>query len=116
MCAGGLVGCSSSASGPTTVAPKPDVVITAVNGVVWDAKAYTVKSTDGKVVIQGRNESSLPHNLYIIGSDGIENPSSLDLPSRGRVATETATLQPGTYTVICKIPGHTNMKATLTVT
>ena len=63
----------------------------------------------------GRNQSSIGHNLYILSADGTQNPSHVDLPQKGKSSTETVDLTPGTYTVICKIPGHGNMKATLTV-
>ena len=97
--------------------PSPaDVTITAVEGIHWNATSYAAKSTNGKLVVRGDNESTLPHNLYIIGSDGTQNASHVDLPTKGKTATETVDITPGTYSVICKIPGHTGMKATLTVT
>jgi uncharacterized cupredoxin-like copper-binding protein len=34
---------------------------------------------------------------------------------KGRSDSGTLTLQAGTYTIICTIPGHSAMKATLTV-
>ena len=115
----GLAACgsSSSSSSATTPAPtKPDVVITAVDGLKWNAASYTAQSTNGKLVVEGENQSSIGHNLYIIAADGTQNPSHVDLPQKGKTATETVDLTPGTYSVICKIPGHTSMKATLTVT
>ena len=39
----------------------------------------------------------------------------IDLPQKGSKGSETLTLTAGTYTLLCKIPGHSNMKATLTV-
>jgi plastocyanin len=115
----GLAACgSSSSSSATTPAAtaKPDVVITAIEGLHWNAASYTAKSTNGKVVVEGANQSSVGHNLYIIAADGTQNTSHVDLPQKGKTATETVDLTPGTYSVICKIPGHTGMKATLTVT
>jgi uncharacterized cupredoxin-like copper-binding protein len=38
-----------------------------------------------------------------------------DIPSRNDAVTDTVTLSAGTYTLICTIPGHANMKSTLTV-
>ncbi len=105
-----------AASGPTTAPAPADVVITAVDGIRWDANSYTAASKDGKVVIRGKNDSSIPHNLYVIATDGTQIPGHIDLKSRGSVETETLSLPPGTYTVICKIPGHGAMKAKLTVT
>jgi len=112
----GLAACSSgSSSGPTTAPPKADVVITAIEGIHWNAASFTATSTNGKLIVRGDNESSLPHNLYIIDADGKQNASHVDLPTKGKTATETVDITPGTYSVICKIPGHTGMKATLTV-
>lgn len=105
-----------AAAGPTTTPPPADVVITAVDGIRWDAQQYAATSHNGEVVVQGRNSSSIPHNLYVIAADGTEEPGHLDLKSHGTVDTETLPLTPGTYTVICKIPGHGAMKSTLTVT
>jgi plastocyanin len=113
----GLAACSSSSSGGSTTVPsKADVTITAVEGIHWDAASFTAAATNGKLIVRGDNESSLPHNLYIIDADGKQNAGHVDLPTKGKTATETVDITPGTYTVICKIPGHTGMKATLTVT
>jgi plastocyanin len=112
----GLAACSSgSSAGPTTVAPKADVVITAVEGIRWDAATYSATSTGGQVVVQGRNDSTLGHNLYLVGADGTQVPEHIDLGKKGDVKTETFDAPPGTYSVICKIPGHSAMKSTLTV-
>ena len=106
---------STSSAAPTTAGPAADVVITATEGIHWDAPNYTAHSTAGKVVIEGANQSGVGHNLYVIAADGTQNASHIDLPQRGKTATATFDLAPGTYSVICKIPGHTGMKATLTV-
>ena len=89
------------------------VTVTAIEGIAWDEKDYT--ATAGDVVITAVNESSLPHNLYIVDPSGARLPDVLDIPSRGDSADETVTLVAGTYTLICTIPGHNNMKSTLTV-
>jgi len=112
----GLVACGSDASSaPTTVAPPADVVIIAEEGIRWDKPEYAASSTNGKVVIQGRNESSLGHNLYVVGADGKQVAEHEDLGKRGQSVTESFDIAPGAYTVICKIPGHSGMKSTLTV-
>ena len=113
----GLAACGSSggSSGPTTVPPKADVVITAIEGIRWDAASYSGTSNAGKLVIQGRNDSSLGHNLYVIAADGTQVAEHEDLGKKGDSVTEAFDVAPGSYTVICKIPGHTGMKSTLTV-
>ncbi len=91
------------------------MVITAVEGIRWDAPAYTATSTAGKLVVQGRNDSSLGHNLYVVAADGTQVAEHEDLGKKGDTVTETFDIGPGAYTVICKIPGHSAMKSTLTV-
>ncbi len=106
---------ATASSAPTTVAAPADVVIIAEEGIRWDKPEYAAASTNGKVVIQGRNESSLGHNLYVVGADGKQVAEHEDLGKRGQSVTESFDITPGTYTVICKIPGHSGMKSTLTV-
>ena len=112
----GIAACGSDgSSGPTTIPPPADVVIIAEEGIRWDKPEYAATSTNGKVVIQGRNESSLGHNLYVVGADGKQVAEHEDLGKKGQSVTEAFDITPGTYTVICKIPGHAAMKSTLTV-
>jgi plastocyanin len=109
-CGGG--GDSADNDEPTVPA---DVVITGVNGIAWDAATYEATATDGVVAIEGRNRSSLPHNLYLVDSNGVEVSGKIDMPSNGSEDTFQFRLDAGEYTVICKIAGHDNMRATLTV-
>jgi plastocyanin len=111
----GLAACGSSGSSTSTTPVPADVVISATEGIHWDAPTYTAAAKSGKVVISGVNKSSIGHNLYLIAADGTQNPSHIDLPQRNKTVTETFDVAPGTYTVICKVPGHTQMKSTLTV-
>lgn len=101
---------SSSSSGTTLPA---DLTVTAIDGLSWDSASYT--ATAGEVTIAVVNDSSQPHNLHIVDSTGTQLPEVFDIPSKGQVASDTVTLTAGEYTLICTIPGHANMKATLTV-
>jgi plastocyanin len=109
-CGGG----SGSGSGGTSAPVNADVVVRAIDPLSWDKAAYTAKAGDD--VIAAVNDSTQPHNLHIVAPDKTDLPLALDIPSKGDEKTATVTLVPGTYTIICTIPGHTNMKATLTVT
>ena len=113
-----LVGCGSSSgsSGASATAPSDAVVITAIEGIAWDAKTYAATAVDGKVKIAAKNDSSLPHNLHLVDSDSVDVGVSLSIAKKGDIDTQSVTLAPGTYQVICTIAGHGNMKATLTVT
>jgi len=114
-----LVGCGSSdsgkGSGAAATAPSGALVVTAVEGIAWDSKTYTATPVDGKVEIAAKNDSSLPHNLHIIDSNNVDVGLSLAIGNKGDIETGSVALAPGTYTVICTIAGHGNMKSTLTV-
>jgi plastocyanin len=114
-----FVGCGSSgnsASGAAPTAPSDATVITAIEGIAWDAKTYAATAVDGKVTIAAKNDSSLPHNLHLINSANEDVGLSLKIDNRGDIDTKSVTLPAGSYQVICTIAGHGNMKATLTVT
>ena len=112
-----LLGCSSSSSASNTSAtiPADATVVTAIDGIAWDAKSYVATAVDGKVTIVAKNDSTLPHNLHLVDADSVDIGLSLDVNKRGDVDTASVRLAPGTYQVICTIAGHGNMKATLTV-
>ena len=112
-----LVGCSSggTSSGSGGTAPAGATLIKAEDAITWDAKTYTATPVDGKVTISLRDESSLPHNMHLLDSNNVDVGIALDVEGHGDVHTGSVALKPGIYQVICTIPGHGNMKATLTV-
>ncbi len=110
----GLAACGGDASpSDTAVAVDADLVVTALDGLKWDKSDYAAPS--GTIEVELINASSQPHNLHFIAEDGSENPTVLEIPSKGDIDVDNVTLEPGTYTLICTIPGHGNMKATLVV-
>ena len=112
----GLSACGGdddSSSSDDTTASEFDLEVVALDGIKWEKDEYSVAA--GDITAALRNTSSLPHNLHVIDADGVENPQILEAPSRGDVDSGDYTLEAGTYTLICSIPGHSNMKATLTV-
>ena len=108
-----LAACGGGSSSDSTLPADTDVVVTAVEGLKWDASAYTAPA--GQVSFAVTNKSSQPHNLHVLDASNTDLGMVLDIPSRGDTDTGSLTLQAGTYTLICTIPGHANMKATLTV-
>jgi FtsP/CotA-like multicopper oxidase with cupredoxin domain len=60
------------------------------------------------------NDGSLVHNVGIEGTDLI----TPDIPAGGSATLDISSLEPGTYTVYCEIPGHASsgMTATLVIT
>ena len=113
-----LVGCSSSdggSSGGGATIPANTTVITAIEGIAWDAKSYVATPTDGKVSIAVTNQSSLPHDLHLVDAESVDVGLDLKVDTKGSTDSASVALAPGSYQVICTIAGHGNMKATLTV-
>lgn len=109
-----LVGCGGGDSAPADTLPaEVGLTVTAVPSIRWDAADYT--ATAGDVVIGLVNEDSVRHTL-IIAKDGTKIPDfKLVAGKKGAVDSGSITLDAGTYQLLCDVPGHQNMKATLTV-
>ena len=101
-------------SAPTETLPAGATVITAVSGLRFDAESYG-PVTAGSLVFGYKNEDSIRHTL-ILAKDDTKVPNfKLVVAKSGDVDSGPVTLDAGTYTIICDVPGHNNMKATLTV-
>ena len=111
-----VAGCSSGSGGSSATTPANATVITAIEGIAWDAKSYTATAVGGEVTISLVNNSSLPHNLHLIDPEAIDVGLVLVVQGRGEVDSDSYPVPANTYQVICTIAGHGNMKATLTVT
>ncbi|HEV8353410.1 MAG TPA: cupredoxin domain-containing protein [bacterium] len=79
----------------------------------WTITFATPTVKAGQVTFNVTNTGAIEHNFVIV-----ETKFEIDATQPGKSKTGTTTLQPGTYTVICNIPGHeeAGMKTTLTVT
>ena len=108
-----LSACGGSSTPSGTAPAEADVVVRAVDGIAWSSKTYT--ATAGEVVIFGENNSSIAHNLYVLDSADKVVGDFIDLPKRGSNGSRQLDLAAGTYSIVCKIPGHNNMRSTLTV-
>ncbi|HXF81223.1 MAG TPA: cupredoxin domain-containing protein [bacterium] len=66
----------------------------------------------GAVTFSVKNTGAVEHNFVIQ-----ETNQRLDGLQPGQTKTLQVTLQPGTYTVVCDVPGHSEagMRATMTV-
>ncbi|MBU6316876.1 MAG: hypothetical protein KGR47_10245 [Acidobacteria bacterium] len=111
----GLTACGGGSTTPATVPADADVVVRAKDGIVWDSKTYTATAEGGKVTIYTVNESAIAHNMYVLDESDKPIGGHVDLPKRGSDGTLVYELAPGTYHIVCKVPGHSNMKSTLTV-
>ena len=109
-----LVSCGGSSAPTETLPANLDLVVTAVPSLRFDAAKYgPVKA--GEVTIGYDNKDSVRHTL-IIAKDDVKVPNfKLVIPEKGSVDSGSVTLQAGTYRLICDVPGHSNMRATLTV-
>jgi uncharacterized cupredoxin-like copper-binding protein len=102
---------ATSGTAPATA----DVEVRAVDGIAWNAKAYTATATDGNITLYAGNDSTLPHSLQVLDKDGKKVGKLVDLSSPGTSKTVEIALTPGSYRIVCEVAGHTNMNSTLTV-
>ena len=101
-------------SAPAETLPAGALVVTAVSGLRFDAESYGPISA-GDIVFGYQNEDSIRHTLIIAKADTKVPNFKLVVAKKGEVDSGSVTLDAGTYTIICDVPGHSNMKATLTV-
>ncbi len=109
-----LASCSSGTSAPAETLPMGATVIKAVPSLRFDAKTYGPVSA-GVVTIGYSNEDSVRHTLIIASGDTKVPNFKLVIGQKGSADSGTVTLEKGEYTLLCDVPGHSNMKATLTV-
>lgn len=110
-----LSACGGSASStPDATLPAEAFVINAVSGLRFDAESYGPVSV-GSTMLGYKNEDSIRHTL-ILAKDGVKIPNfKLEVGQKGDVDSGEVDLETGTYELICDVPGHSNMKATLLV-
>jgi plastocyanin len=110
----GACGGGSSTPATTVSFPANATIVKAVPSIRFDAAEYGPVPA-GEVTIGYVNQDSVRHTL-IIAKDGTKLPNfKLAVPKKGASDVGTVTLEAGTYTLLCDVPGHQNMKATLTV-
>ena len=89
-------------------------VTKAVPSLRFDADTYGPISS-GEVTFGYVNEDTVRHTLILAKGDTKVPNFKLVIGKKGDVDSGTVTLEKGEYTLICDVPGHSNMKATLTV-
>lgn len=110
-----LAACSSGTSAPAETLPtQVDVQVNAVASLKFDKADYgPVKA--GDLVFGYSNQDSVRHTL-ILAKEDVKVPGfKLVIAEKGSNDSGTVKLEAGTYTLLCDVPGHSNMKATLTV-
>ena len=106
-------GGSTTSSAPTT-AITADLVVTTASGLRFDQSQYTAVA--GEISVAYVNEDTIRHTLVVAQDGNAISGFTLKVNQKGDVDTGQITLQPGTYVLLCTVPGHQNMKAELTVT
>jgi uncharacterized cupredoxin-like copper-binding protein len=123
-----LAACGGDDGGSSAEIPaNPDLTVTAVAGLKYDSQAYTAPSGPAVMVFANKDTSGQSHDAVIYEArepeKGLDSKKGEEvggvtkiLPS-GRSEAADLDLAPGTYLVICTVPGHeaAGMKATLTV-
>jgi plastocyanin len=126
----GLAACGGSSNNNTTAASTPAPATTTGGGaagggstvnistpsgstLAFDQKTASAKA--GNVTIDFDNKQPLQHDVAVEDSSG-KQLGATELVSSGTAST-TVTLQPGSYTYFCTVPGHrqAGMEGTLTV-
>lgn len=108
-----LASCGGGTTAPVEVPADTDLEVRAVPGLRWDQTNYT--ATAGEINVALVNDDSMRHTLVIIEGDTIISGFGLEVNRKGDVDSGTITLEPGTYTIFCTVPGHQNMKSELIV-
>ena len=113
MLVGILASCGGSASSTPTTAVVADVVVIAKSGIRLDQSSYSAST--GEISIAYIDEDNIRHTLVVV-KDGTKVAGfELKVNQKGDVDQDTVTLEPGTYVLLCTVPGHDNMKANFTV-
>ena len=109
-----LSACGGGTSSPAQTIPgDAGVVVKNVKSIRFDKSEYSAAAGNVKVVTV--NEDTVRHTLLII-KDGVKLPNfKLVVAQEGAIDVGEINLAAGSYTLICDVPGHQNMKANLTV-
>lgn len=111
--AGIVTSCGGSSDSTSTTTVVADVVVIAESGIRLDQSSYT--ATSGSVSIAYVNNDTIRHTL-IVDKDGTKvSGFELDVSRKGDTDQGTVTLEPGSYQLLCTVPGHQNMKASFTI-
>lgn len=109
-----LSACGGGTSAPAQTIPSDaGLIVKNVKSIRFDKSEYSAAAGNVKVVTV--NEDTVRHTLLVI-KDGVKVPNfKLVVAEEGAIDVGEINLAAGSYTLICDVPGHQNMKATLTV-
>ena len=109
-----VAACGGDSSAPTETVPAGALVVKAVPTLRFDAAEYGPVPA-GEVTFGYVNEDSVRHTLIIAKDDQKVPNFKLVINKKGSADSASVTLKAGTYTLICDVPGHNKMRATLVV-
>jgi len=109
-----LSACGGGTSAPAeTIPADAGLVVKSVKSIRFDASEYS--ATAGEIKVAFSNEDTVRHTLLVV-QDGVKVPDfKLVVAEKGALDVGNINLAAGSYTLICDVPGHQNMKANLTV-
>ena len=108
----GLAACGGDDDADVAAPSDADVVVEALDGNKFDLDEYS--ATAGDVAIAYVGTSSINHTLLVVDPENVQIGDKLSVTS-GQTDEGTFPLAAGSYTLLCDVPGHENMKATLLV-
>ena len=110
----GLTACGGDGDAAANTLPADvGLEVDAGPGIRFAKDSYS--ATAGDVLVALVNKDTQRHTMLIVAEDGRTLPGHLEVAKSGAVETNEFTLEAGTYKLICDVPGHEAMKATLTV-
>jgi len=109
-----VAACGGGSSAPAETVPAGALVVKAVPTLRFDVEKYGPVPA-GDITFGYVNEDSIRHTLIIAEDDQKVPNFKLVVNKKSDVDSGPVTLEAGTYTLICDVPGHNNMKATLVV-
>ena len=109
-----LSACGGGSSAPAETIPSDaGLIVKNVKSIRFDKSEYSAAAGNVKVVTV--NEDTVRHTLLVV-QDGVKLPNfKLVVAQEGAIDVGEINLAAGSYTLICDVPGHQNMKANLTV-
>jgi uncharacterized cupredoxin-like copper-binding protein len=98
---------------PTTTEAKPEATTVPVSETEFKIALPSTDLKAGKITFDVKNDGKIPHDLAVK-----ETGDKTPLIQPGGSAKLTVTLKPGTYELLCTVPGHeaAGMKTSITVT
>lgn len=89
------------------------LVVESGPGIKWDSEAYTTAAGPQTVALVNRD--SQLHSLVFVDADNKTLPGELEVGANGDEDAGEFDFAAGTYKLVCTVPGHESMRATLTV-